>query len=328
MKKKLAVIAITTSIFLAACGNKESSTNEKAGDNGADTLKVYTTIYPFQYFTERVGGEYVSVENIVPPGSDAHTVEVKTKEMMELAEGDAFIYSGTGLEPFADAVIDAVENEEVQVVKVTENVDFIDAKEDAHEEEGNEQSDTEEESVEEHGSEPDVDPHVWLDPSRSIIMAQNIKNALVQIDPDNKKAFEENFTALKKDLEALDADFKEMAETAENETFLVSHSAYGYWDDAYGLQQIAITGLSPTDEPSQSELVEIIDLVNKDDLKYIYFEPNLTNKIAETVQKETGTKTLTLYNLESLTKENIESGEDYLSVMKKNIEALDQGFSE
>ena len=159
-------------------------------------------------------------------------------------------------------------------------------------------------------------------------MAENIKNTLVQLDPDNKKAFEENFTALKKDLEALDADFKEMAETAGNKKFLVSHSAYGYWDDAYGLEQIAVTGLSPTDEPSQSELVEIIDLVNKDNLKYIYFEPNLTNKIAETVQKETGTKTLTLYNLESLTKENIESGDDYLSVMKKNIEALNQGFSE
>lgn len=333
MKRKTLAFMTSMILFLVACGNEETSTNETAENNGEDKLRVYTTIYPFQYFTERVGGEYISVENIVPPGSDAHTVEIKTQEMMQLAEGDAFIYSGIGLEPFANAVIDAVKDEKVQVVKATENVDFIDTKENPPAEEedvaGNEHNnEVKEDGQDEHGSETDVDPHVWLDPSRSITIAENIKNALVQLDPENKGAFEENFSVLKRDLEVLDADFKEMTANAKNKTFIVSHSAYGYWDDTYGLKQIGISGLSPTDEPSQSDLVEIIDLVKENELKYIYFEPNLTNKIAEMVQNETGIQTLMLYNLESLTKENIESGEDYLSIMKRNIEALDQSFSE
>lgn len=332
MKRKTLAFISFMIILLAACGNDDILTNETAKNNSEDKLKVYTTIYPFQYFTERIGGEYTLVENIVPPGTDAHTVEIKMKEMMQIAEGDAFIYSGIGLEPFASAVIDAVKDEKVQVVKATENVDFIDAKEDLHTGEEdvarNEQNnEVKEDGQDEHGGETDVDPHVWLDPSRSITIAENIKNALVQLDPESKDAFEKNFSVLKKDLEALDTDFKEMAANARNKTFIVSHSAYGYWEDTYGLKQIGISGLSPTDEPSQSELVEIIDLVKENELKHIFFEPNLTNKVAEMVQNETGTETLMLYNLESLTKKDIESGEDYFSIMKSNIEALNQSFN-
>ena len=118
-----------------------------------------------------------------------------------------------------------------------------------------------------------------------------------------------------------------MVANAKNKTFLVSHSAYGYWEDAYGLKQIAISGLSPTDEPSQGEIIEIIDLVKEQKLAYIYFEPNLSNNVAKAVQTETGSQTLILNNLESITDENINNNEDYLTIMRKNIEALSQGLN-
>ncbi|PUB10626.1 substrate-binding protein of zinc uptake complex component A [Paenisporosarcina sp. OV554] len=77
-------------LFLSAWGQEGVTKNE---NDSKDKLKIYTTIYPFQYFTERIGGEHISTENIVPPGSDAHSIEMTTKEMVNLAEGDAFIHS-------------------------------------------------------------------------------------------------------------------------------------------------------------------------------------------------------------------------------------------
>lgn len=149
-------------------------------------------------------------------------------------------------------------------------------------------------------------------------MAENIKNALVQLKPENKEEFENNFSTLKTELEELDTEFTSMVSLSKTKTFIVSHAAYGYWEDSYGLKQIGISGLSPTDEPSQKQLNKIIDHVKENNLQYIFFEPNLTNKVAEAVKDETGTKALKLYNLESITDDNIKKNEDYFVIMKKN----------
>lgn len=127
---------------------------------------------------------------------------------------------------------------------------------------------------------------------------------------------------MKSELENLDFEFNDMVNQSKNKTFLVSHSAYGYWEDAYGLKQIGISGMSPSNEPSQRHLKEIIDLVRDNNVQYIFFEQNVTNKVAEIVKKETNTETLTLHNLESLTEENIKNNEDYLVIMRQNIDAL------
>ncbi|MBL3200442.1 adhesin, partial [Klebsiella pneumoniae] len=79
-----------------------------------------------------------------------------------------------------------------------------------------------------------VDPHVWLDPIRAIKMAENIKEALIQLKPDAKDDFEKNFNALKLKLESLDQEFRDIVTKAPKKTFVVSHSAYGYWEDVYG----------------------------------------------------------------------------------------------
>jgi zinc transport system substrate-binding protein len=238
------------------------------------------------------------------------------------------IHSGTAMEGFADAVIDAVKKENVVVVNATENIDFISGQEEksSEEESAEEHEGESEEEHAEHSEELDIDPHVWLDPIRSITVAENIKNEMIKINPENTKAFEDNFNSLKQDLDMLDKEFKDMVANANINSFLVFHSAYGYWEEAYGLNQIGISGLSPTDEPSQGEIIEIIKLVKEQKMGYIYFEPNLTNKVADAVKTATGSKALTLNNLESITAENIKNKEDYFSIMRENIEALAQGL--
>jgi zinc transport system substrate-binding protein len=169
-----------------------------------------------------------------------------------------------------------------------------------------------------------LDPHVWLDPIRSIKLASNIKDSLIELMPERKQEFEQNFAQLEKDLKELDNEFKNVIDRAVNKHLLVAHEAYGYWSNRYGIIQIAVNGLSPTQEPSQRELTKLIEEAKEHDLKYIAFEQNVSSRVAEIIQREIGAETVTLYNLESISAEDIKNQEDYFSLMRKNLQVLEK----
>jgi len=168
----------------------------------------------------------------------------------------------------------------------------------------------------------DEDPHVWLDPIRSIKLAENIKKALINIRPDAEEEFTANFEELKADLEKLDDSFQRMADEITKDTIIVSHAGYGYWEDRYGIHQKAISGLSSTNEPSIKQIEEVISFMESNNYNYVMFEQNIPSNVAETVREQVGAEELWLHNLESLTEENIANEDDYFSLMEQNIETL------
>lgn len=302
LKKKLFFILFLLS-FISACGGRVESGKEDG------LLNVYTTMYPLQFFAEQIGGQFVLVENIVPVGADVHTFEPTAKTMTKVAEGDLFIYNGAGMDGFVDAFVSVLEKEKVHIVKATEGISLRHA--DEHDHDHNHDH--------EHG---DIDPHVWLDPVLAIAMAENIKNALIDLLPDEKETFAANFLELKNELEKIDAEILQMVKESQKNEFLVSHGAYGYWQDRYGIKQISVTGLSPTNEPSVKQMEELIKKAEQIGVRYIAFEKNLPVKVAETIQKEANLEVVYLNNLETLTEEDVKNGEDYFSLMRKNIESL------
>ena len=349
---------LMTGIILSGCGN-QTTTADKTEDNNNknEVLNVYTTIYPLEDFTKKIGGDFVHVESILPANVDAHSFEPTTKDMMKLADSDLFIYTGAGVEGFADKATESLKNEKVTIVKAADQIELHSLKDehaheataeeqspDSHDQanhednHGNEHSQEQNEQGNDHGqgdehadehshegdghNHGDTDPHVWLDPNLSIQLAENIKNALTEKLPDQKETFQSNFNSLKKDLEQLDGDFKEVVENSKTKYLLVSHAAYGYWESRYGIEQIAISGLSPNDEPSQKELKKIIEESKAHDIHYVMFEQNVSPKVSEIIQKEIGAKSLVLHNLESITKEDRNNNEDYFSIMRKNLQNI------
>ncbi|MDR7079806.1 zinc transport system substrate-binding protein [Neobacillus niacini] len=317
---------LTLSLLLTGCGSKEVV---KTGENNEkSSLTVYTTIYPLEDFTKKIGGEFVEVKSIYPPNVDAHTYEPSTKEMITIANSDLFIYTGAGIEGFAEKATEALKKEEVQILKAADGIDLIESSHsDEHHEDDNEHSEEEEhaesEAHEEKGHDHgDLDPHVWLDPVLSIDLANNIKNSLSELMPEHATEFETNFKQLKNELEKLDQEFKTTIESSKTRNLLVSHAAYGYWEKRYGIETIAITGLSPTQEPTQKELQAIIEESTEHNVHYVIFEQNVSPKIAKIIQEEIGAKSLTLHNLEAVTEENIKQKDDYFSIMRKNLETI------
>ncbi|WP_299089317.1 zinc ABC transporter substrate-binding protein [uncultured Metabacillus sp.] len=333
MKKRSLLISILLLVaaFLVACSeeNSKSTANDSAASN---KIKIYTTIFPLEDFTKKIGGDLVEVESILPPGGDAHTFEPTSKLMVDIAESDGFIYSGVGIENYATQIEEALAKEDVAFINAGKGIELEShdheteetGEEAAHEHE--DETHVEEAAHDEHDH-GDTDPHVWLDPVLSITLAENIKQSLIDIHPEGKETFEENFQKLKSQLEDLDQSFKDLVKAADKKEILVSHAAYGYWQQRYGIEQISVLGLSPTEEPSQKELKDIIDVATEHDINHIIFEANVSSNVTDIVQSEIGAEALYLSNLETITEKDINNNEDYFSIMNKNLETLKKALS-
>ena len=218
-------------MVISACSTEQSSTESE--------LIIYTSIYPIQYFTERIGGEHVTAQSIYPPGVDAHTYEPTAKTMAEIAKGDAFIYLGAGFEGFAQSAAEALASSNVQLAEMGKHEElFAEVDQESHSghEDEDEHSHEEDQNKDEHDhshNHSNKDPHVWLDPLRAQLMAKHIKEELVNLAPEHKAQFEENLQSLTEDLETLHENFKEVTQTADQNKLLVSHAAYGYWEQRY-----------------------------------------------------------------------------------------------
>lgn len=344
------LLLATTLLFGCVSENNKSTTEAQNTSKPSERLKIYTTVFPLQDFTKKIGGEHVEVLSVFPTSADAHTFEPTTKTMVSIAEADALIYVGAGVEGFIDAAINTLQNEKVQLVKATGDMELAKAQEEheVHDDEdqtetehdhhqsdsNNEESDSHDEhdehegqvdsesGTEDHHHHGDVDPHVWLDPLLAVELAENILHTLEELKPEAKKDFERNFDELVKNLHALDQEFIDVVNESSRKEILVSHAAYGYWDSRYGIKQISISGLSPTNEPTQKDLTHIINLAKEHNIKFVLFEQNLTSKVSEMVKNEINAEPLTLHNLESATEEDIKNNADYFSIMRQNLETL------
>ncbi|MEK4426704.1 metal ABC transporter solute-binding protein, Zn/Mn family [Solibacillus sp. FSL K6-1523] len=318
--KKIFILLSIFAVLLAACSADQSATsnNNEPTDN---QLSIYTTVYPLQYFTERIGGDFVHVSSIYPVGANEHTFEPTQKDMMALADADLFYYIGLGLEGFVENAEKTLAKEDVKFVATAANVteEQLDISTGhAHEEDDGD---------EDHGHQ-EHDAHVWLSPIISQELARSIKDELVAALPEQEALFNKNYEQLLTELNELHNELESMAATTSKKTFFVSHAAFGYLAGHYGLKQVAIAGLNSQSEPSQKELTAIVDLAKEENIHSIFFEQNVSSNLTKIIQKELGAETLILHNLSVLTKEDVANNEDYFTLMRKNMNALTKALAD
>ena len=308
-------LILTASLFLAGCG----SSSPQTGKDDAK-LTIYTTVYPLQYFTKEIGGEYVDVNSVYPAGVDEHTFEPTQKDIINIAEADLFYYIGYNLEGFVTNAKKTLKNENVDMIAIGEEVhigeDSPEAEEHNHEEEADHGHD--------HGS---TDPHLWIDPVYAKEMAELIKDSLSSKLPEQSDTFESNYKALAEKLDNLNEDYSKTIENAKHSEFLVSHAAFGYWTSRYGLDQISISGISTSEEPSQKSLQNLVEEAREHNLKYLLVEQNVSSKLTNVIKNEANLTTLPIHNLATLTQDDIDKDRDYFSIMEDNLESLDTALN-
>ena len=142
------------------------------------------------------------------------------------------------------------------------------------------------------------------------------------IDSKNQEIYETNTQNYIKKLENLDQKYKTKLANCRQKTIIAPHDAYIYLAKRYNFQTLSIAGLEPSSEPTIQEITSIIQNIKDQKLKYIFYEKNNTPKFAQTIASETGIQSLILDSIESPDKEQIEKGENYLTIMEKNLENL------
>lgn len=157
------------------------------------------------------------------------------------------------------------------------------------------------------------DPHLWLDPVRFAEVVRRIAEALGRPEAAAEPVAE---------LRALDREFARGLGPCRRREIVTAHEAFGYLARRYRLKQVAITGLSPEAEPTPRRLELVIARVEQTEATTVFFETLVSPRLAATVAREAGARTAVLNPLEGLTEEQLDRGEDYVSVMRQNLAAL------
>jgi zinc transport system substrate-binding protein len=315
--RSLTATVLGSALALAACGGGDAASGTQEASVAREPLDVVVGFYPYQYVTERVGGDDVVVSNLTAPGAEPHDLELSPQQVAQLSEADLVVYSA-GFQP---AVDEAVEQQAAdRAFDVLSAVELREYAEAALGEDADDHADdhADEESGE-HGEEghEGEDPHVWLDPVRLSEVADAVADQLAEAAPERADAFRERADELRADLEALDTELETGLSSCARTEMVTSHDAFGYLADRYGLDQVAISGLSPEDEPSPRRLAEVAQFAQERGVTTIFFEELVSPRVAESLAREVGAETQVLSPLEGPP----EAG-DYLDGMRANLEAL------
>ncbi|WEK55579.1 MAG: zinc ABC transporter substrate-binding protein [Candidatus Cohnella colombiensis] len=314
--KKSRIVYVLLFMMLLMIGSGCSSTGKSQFVAGK--VNVVTTLYPITYFADQIGGQYANVINLVAAGVEPHDWTPKSQDLTAVSNAQLFLYNGAGLEGWVDQFLNGLDSSSsVVAVEVSHGIELI------HGETEHDEQDVEDDH---NHSDHDVDPHTWVSPRSALMMASNIRDALISVDEAHEAQFVANYEQLAAKLTQLDAQYTEGLAPYQGKDIVVSHQSFGYLCRDYGLHQISIMGLSPDAEPRAQDLLSIADYVKKHGITTIFFEELVTDRLASTLANEAKVGTMVLNPLEGLTPEQQKAGENYFTLMERNLQNLQKAL--
>ena len=305
MRHRLAATLVAGALTLTGCAAFSEDGGASRPTGAVDAVAAF---YPLQYLTQRVAGERTTVANLTRPGGEPHDLEIPPRETARIVDADVVVFE-RGFQP---AVDDAIEqNATGTEVDAAEVVDLEPADHGGHDAAGDHEG----------HDHSDLDPHFWLDPLRMAKLADAVAEALGGADPDHAQEYDANAAELRADLESLDQAYERGLSTCERSTVVVSHDAFGYLSK-YGLDMEPIAGLSPGAEPTPADLARLQDLIRAEGLTTVFSERLVSQRVSRSLAEDVGVETAVLDPIEGLS--DATSEEDYLSLMRQNLAALEK----
>ncbi|MEJ5349233.1 MAG: zinc ABC transporter substrate-binding protein [Desulfosoma sp.] len=270
---------------------------------GGTPLHVFVSLAPQKEFVERLAGDRVKVTVLVPSGTDPHTFEPSPEHMKGLSQ--ASLYFAIGF-PFEKNLLSRIRslNPHLKVVQTDQGLlkipmhghfhseDQVTASHESHAGEKREETrqETSKHHAASHGHEAgEPDPHVWLSPPMVMNMARTMSLALMEADPEDRAGYEARYISFLMGVAALDLEISRIFLNAKPpRAFYVFHPSWGYFAEAYGLQQVAVEFEGKEAKPHH--LKEIIASGKQAGVRTLFVQPQFSKKAAEMVAKEMGAK--------------------------------------
>ncbi len=314
MKWKAVLSCLLALLVVSGCEDKKPS--------------VATTVYPVQYLAQRIGGAYVEV-NMISEDGLIQRASIKNNYKKLLKNSDILFYIGE-LEPYMELYTEEIHDSGVALFNLATKSAIYPFKRYTPIKVNGETSVVESEYYE--GTvfsgidKYQEDPILWMDPVAMTSMASDIRDCLVELYPEYKAIFDENYDVLELDLARLDADFQEVATKKENLRFVAMTPSFGNWQKSYNIQVYPISLSKYGVLPNKEQLAAIKKRISQDQVRYIAIEENLAQDMLELQNQlidELGLVPVTLHNLSSISDADKEAGKDYLSLMYENLKTLE-----
>lgn len=282
MRKKVVLTLVSFCLIFAT-----SFSPAKAQMNqDSEVIRVVVTILPLADFVENVGGNKVKVTVMVPPGANPHTYEPTPDQLRELTRAKIYVKVGSGMDFELTWMSKFIEiNRNMLICDSSRGIQLI-----------------------------RKDPHIWLSPLNAKIQVENIYEALVKVDPVNRKYYSCNKENYIRKLNELDTGIRKELLKIKKREFMVFHPAWGYFAREYNLKQIAVE--KEGKEPAARDLVKLIKQARKIGIKTIFVSPQFSTKGAKVIAREIGGK---LVFIDPLARDYIENMHRVLSEL---IQAL------
>ena len=319
--------ALLLSVILIACGT--GTTDEATSDK----INVLVTTPMLGDFVNEIGGKNINLTILMPAEVDPHTYDPSPQDASKIADADIVFYIGLKYEPSAlIKLVENTSNEVAVLVEVGEEINPIEFSEEGHkghddhddedghdDEEGHDDHDDEDgHEGHGHGSE---DPHFWFDPLRVAIAAELMINQLIELDPSNSEAYKTAGEAYISELNELDSTVSALIETvpSKNRKLITTHESLGYLEARYGVEVLTtiIPSLTSADEISPSQLVDVLDVIEDNDVKVIFIESEAPSVYAETIAAEANIRTVT-----GLWVETLRENQSYSDWLTENVELI------
>ena len=261
--RRILLLSLFTGMILASCFSETKKLKNKI---------IFVSILPLKYFADKIVDSIFKVEVTVPPGVGPETYSPTPKQMMLLSEAKA--YFSIGYLGFEQAFLENFQstNPNLQVIVTSKNIDLI----------------KEKEQHSDHSHLQGVDPHIWSSPKTARILARNIFNGILQIDPENDIIYRTNFTNLLSEIDRIDSIVTALLAETKMRKFIIFHPALGYFARDYGFEQLSIEFEGKV--PSPKHLETVIETAKTEGIKSVLIQKEFDKENAEIIAKETGCK--------------------------------------
>lgn len=297
---------IMTALLLSAC---QPAANQPA-TSGIHVLAVESYLGDI---AQNVAGDRIKIETLMPLGVDPHSFEPAPQDVAKISQSSVLIINGAGFEEWLKETLSNAGGERT-VINASQGLTSRTAREGEavmHAEEG------------EHHQEGD--PHFWLNPQNTVRYVENIRDGLIQADPEGREVYTQNATAYITELNNLDAWIEQQLQVLpqEKRQIVTNHESFGYYADRYGFQIIGtvIPSVSSESAPSAQQLALLIDTIRATGTRVIFLETGENPQLAEQIADETGVEVVSDLYTHSLSSLD-GPAPSYLEMMRYNTRTI------
>lgn len=337
--KTLSVITLLLiiAISLNACTNSPAA-------QSSDKPVIVAANFAIYDFTRNIAGGYADVVMLMPPGVRSHNYEPSPKDIIEIMNSTLFLYVGGPSDVWVERIIASTNNSgDINAVKLIDCVDPIIEYENSdhiffhdHGETGStdlyanhdESMEAKLEIKSESGNDVEYDEHIWTSPQNAIKMVNRIVDALCAVLPEQSDEFIKNADEYANKLGALDNEFKNIVTGASVNTLVFADRfPFVYFTEEYGIEYyVAFPGCADETEPSAAAVAKLIDTVNTLNIPVILHTEYANENLADTIAAATNAKKLMLHSCHTISREDLDAGATYLSLMRENAMTLKEAL--